>query len=469
MGQQTDLEKSIILNTDSYKLSHWLQYPPAIRYMNAYLESRGGRWHRTVFYGLQAFLRQYLVNPVTRHEIDLAEEFVSDHGLPFNRAGWMHILEKHNGFLPLRIEAVREGTVLPTSLVLVQVRNTDPAVPWLPTYIETALLRSIWYPVAVATSSYMCKQIIRQYLETTGTPEEIDFKLHDFGARGVSSLESAGIGGSAHLLNFKGTDTISGVVFARKHYDAVEFPGYSIPAGEHSVTTSWGKDSEQEAFAHIIDTFRGKMVAMVIDTYDAFQAIDVHVKALKEKIETFGGRVVLRPDSGNPVAMAASCLERLMNVFGYTVNSKGYKVLPDCVRLIYGDGINETSLGDILRELTMRRISADNIAFGMGGALLQHLNRDTLKFAMKASAISEDGKTWKPIFKDPLTDPGKKSKPGVLALIRHSNGAYETVPRETLGNRQDLLEPVFENGRILRSQCFDDIRKLVNQTQEHDL
>lgn len=466
MRDQIDLAKSIILNTDSYKLSHWLQYPPAIRYMNSYIESRGGRWHRTVFYGLQAFLRQYLAKPVTREEIDLAGEFVKQHGLPFNRAGWMHILERHDGFLPLRIEAVREGTVLPTSLVLLQVRNTDPEVPWLTPYIETALLRSIWYPVAVATSSYMCKQIIRQYLDTTGTPEEIDFKLHDFGGRGVSSLESAGIGGSAHLLNFKGTDTISGVLFARENYDAIEFPGYSIPAVEHSVTTSWGPEREREAFAHVIDTFSGKMVAIVIDTYDTFQAIDCHVKALKEKIETFGGRLVLRPDSGNPVAMAASCLERLMNVFGYTVNAKGYKVLPDCVRMIYGDGIDETSIGDILRELTMRRISADNIAFGMGGALLQHLNRDTLKFVMKASAVSEDGQSWRPIFKSPVTDPGKRSKPGVLSLVRHSNGVYETVPRQELGNRQDLLEPVFENGKILRSQSFDDIRKLVNQERE---
>lgn len=428
--------------------------------MNSYIESRGGRWHRILFYGLQAFLREYMIKPFTKEHIDFADEFVTKHGLPFNKEGWLYILNKHGGLLPLKIEAVCEGSVLPTNQVLVQVCNTDPKVPWLTSYIETALLRAVWYSVTVATNSFMCKQIIRQYLEMTGTPSDIEFKLHDFGARGVSSYESSGIGGSAHLLNFKGTDNGVGAYYALKYYDAEDFPGFSIPAGEHSVTTSWGKERERDCFGHMIDTF-SKTYACVIDTYDTFNAIDSHWKELKDKLIKSGGNVVLRPDSGNPVAMASSCLERLMHVFGYTTNDKGYKVLPPYVRLIYGDGINEESIGDILRELTMRRISADNISFGMGGALLQHFNRDTMKFAMKASAISNDGKLWTPIQKNPVTDPGKKSKPGVLALIKHSNGVYETITKDTLGNRENLLETVYLNGQIVRTQTFDEIRKRI--------
>lgn len=453
---------SIILNTDSYKFSHFMMYPQDIKYISSYVESRGGRWNRILFYGLQIFLKEYLSRQITKENIDYAEWFLSKHGVPFNRAGWDYILERHDGYLPLRIEAVEEGTILPTNNVLVQVQNTDPNVPWLTNYIETALLRAIWYPVAVATNSYMCKQIIKHYLEMTGTPSEIDFKLHDFGARGVSSYESAGIGASAHLINFKGTDTTIGIHYAQKYYDAEEFPGYSIPAGEHSVMSCYGQDYEYRAFDKFVDIFKGGIVALPIDTYDTFNAIDVYWKNLKDKIIKNKMRVVLRPDSGNPVAMAASCLEHMMHVFGCETNDKGYKVLPDYIRLIYGDGIEESSINDILRELTMRKISTDNISFGMGGALLQHLNRDTLRFAMKASACSVDGIKYRGIQKDPITDPGKRSKPGILALIRHSNGIYETISKDKLDERENLLRPVFADGQVMVETTFDKIREKVN-------
>ena len=450
---------SIILNTDSYKFSHYLQYPPDVKYISSYIESRGGRWNRIIFYGLQMFLKKYLSKPITKEDISTAADFLKSHGLPFNESGWRHILEKHKGYLPLQIEAVDEGMVIPTNQVLVQVKNTDPHVPWLTSYIETSLLRAIWYPIAVATNSYMCKQIIKHYLEMTGTPEEIDFKLHDFGARGVSSEESAGIGGSAHLINFKGTDTTSGILNILKYYNCSKFPGFSIPASEHSTIVSWGRENEQSAFENSINKFGDGTYACVIDTYDTFNSIDTIWKNLLPKIKEKSGRVVLRPDSGNPVAMASSCLEHMMHVFGYTTNEKGYRVLPNYIRLIYGDGIEESSIGDILRELAMRKISADNIAFGMGGALLQHLSRDTLKFAMKASAMSKDGENWIPIQKDPITDPGKRSKPGILALIRHSNGIYSTIQKSELEDRKNLLEPVFINGKIVKEHSFDDIRK----------
>lgn len=460
-----DLFNSIILNTDSYKFSHYKMYPQNLEYISSYIESRGGRWNRIVFYGLQMFLKEYLSRRITQEHIDYAEDFLAKHGVPFNRKGWEYILRQYNGALPLKIEAVVEGTILPTNQVLVQVTNTDPKTAWLVSYIETALLRAVWYPVAVATNSYMCKQIILQYLEMTGIPSEIDFKLHDFGARGVSSYESAGIGASAHLVNFKGTDTTVGVHYAQKYYNAQEFPGYSIPAGEHSVISSWGRTGEKAAFSDMIDIFSNGIVALPIDTYDTFNAIDVIFKELKDKIQQNNMRVVLRPDSGNPVAMASSCLEHMLHVFGHTVNEKGYKVLPNYIRMIYGDGIEESSIHDILRELTMRKISADNIAFGMGGALLQHLNRDTLRFAMKASAmrteLDADKNVWQDIQKDPITDPGKKSKPGRLALIRHSNGIYETIREDALGSRENLLVPVFENGQVLCNYSFEEIRERV--------
>lgn len=451
---------NLILNTDSYKASHYLQYPKDVKYVSSYIESRGGRWHRLLFYGLQIFLMQYLTKPISKNDILEAKEFLQMHGLPFNEAGWRHILEVHGGYLPLEIEAIAEGSIVQTDNVLVQLKNTDPNLPWLVGYIETALLRAIWYPVAVATNSYFCKQNILTFLKETGTPSNIDFALHDFGARGVSSYESAGIGGSAHMVNFKGSDTITGAVFAKKYYGA-EMAAFSIPASEHSTMTTWGKEHEFDAYENMVEQFANSIVACVIDSYDTKHAIDLWAK-LFPKVKEKGGRIVLRPDSGNPVTMASECLEKMMDIAGFSINEKGYKVLPDHIRLIYGDGINSQSLGDVLNELKLRKISADNIAFGMGGALLQHLNRDTLKFAMKTNAISKDGASWIDVSKNPITDPSKRSKSGRLALIKTGN-LFKTIRASELAGRQNMLTPVFKDGKILRTSTFDEIRNTVEQ------
>lgn len=444
-----------ILNTDSYKLSHYLQYPKEVKFINSYIESRGGRWNRVIFYGLQAFLKAYLSQKITAEDIKEAKEFAAPHGLPFNEKGWEYILKEHGGALPLSIEAVAEGSIVQTDNVLLQMKNTDPKAPWLVGWVETALLRAIWYPVAVATNSYFCKQEILRYLAQTGSPEEIEFKLHDFGARGVSSFESAGIGGSAHLLNFKGSDTITGALFAQKYYGA-KTPAISIPASEHSTMTAWGKERESEAYANMARAFGDSIFACVIDSYDIENAIWQWSKLMPD-IKARGGKVVLRPDSGNPVKMAILCIERLIELVGASKNAKGYLVLPDFVRVIYGDGIEPERIGDILGELEMRGISSDNIAFGMGGALLQHLSRDTLRFAMKASAVSSDGKSWQNIAKEPVSDPSKHSKPGRLALVRDEN-IYRTLRLDELGEAKNELEPVFRDGKILKEFSFDEIR-----------
>lgn len=452
---------NLILNTDSYKVSHWLQYPSEVKYVSAYIESRGGRWSRLLFYGLQMFLMEYLTNKITHEDILEAKDFLKLHGLPFNEDGWKYIVDRYDGFLPLEIEALREGSIIQTDNVLVQLKNTDPKLPWLVTYIETAILRAIWYPVAVATNSYFCKQSILQFLNETGSPENIDFMLQDFGARGVSSFESAGIGGSAHMVNFKGSDTITGAVFAKKYYNE-PMASFSIPASEHSTIITWGKQNEFKAFKNIVDKFGDSMVACVIDSYDTLKAIDLWSN-LFDEIKQKGGKIVLRPDSGNPVMMASECLEKMMELAGFSINEKGYKVLPDHIRLIYGDGITPQSLVDILNELKLRKISTDNLAFGMGGSLLQHLNRDTLKFAMKANSVSSDGIKWHDVSKDPITDPDKRSKSGRLALIYNGYGHYKTIREDELKDRENELKPIFKNGKILRTISFEEIRNRVSE------
>lgn len=457
----TSYTNNIILNADSYKASHYLQYPEGTTQVSSYIEARSGRFDKAVFFGLQMFIKEYLSQPITSDDIDEAKFIMEAHGVPFNEAGWRYIVEQYNGYLPVEIQAVPEGMVIPIRNAMVQVTNTDPKCAWLTSYLETALLRAIWYPTTVATVSYNCRKVIMKYLEETAdSTEGIDFKLHDFGARGATTEESAAIGGAAHLVNFMGTDTISGVLAARRYYDA-DMPGFSIPAAEHSTMTSWGKDNESAAYANMLKQFGGKdkIVAVVSDSYDLWNAIDnIWGDELKTEVETNGGTLVIRPDSGDPISVVTETIERLMRKFGYDINDKGYRVLPPYLRVIQGDGVEEKTIEAILETMKARKQSADNIAFGMGGALLQRVDRDTMNFAMKASAAKVNG-LWRDVFKDPITDQGKRSKKGLLAVVKDEQLGYKTIREQNLGQRENVLKTVFRNGELIQNYTFDEVRE----------
>jgi nicotinamide phosphoribosyltransferase len=444
-----------ILDVDSYKASHWLQYPPNTTAMYSYLESRGGKYPVTVFFGLQYILKEYLTRPIESWMVDEAVSFFAAHGVPFNEAGWRYIAEDLNGRLPIRISAVPEGTVVPVHNVLMTIESTDPKTFWLVSWLETLFLR-VWYPTTVATQSWHLKKVIYGALaKTADDPDgEIAFKLHDFGARGVSSCESSGIGGMAHLVNFSGSDTVQGVVYAN-HYYHHPMAAFSIPAAEHSTITAWGKEGEALAYQNMLDQFAkpGSLVAVVSDSYDLWNAVD-HLwgDRLRQAVIDSGATVIIRPDSGNPAQIVGQVLERLEQYFGSVINQKGYKVL-NHVRVIQGDGVNEASMSEILANIETLGFSATNVAFGMGGALLQKLNRDTQKFAVKCSEVTVDGKAIA-VYKDPITDPGKTSKKGRLALIKTDTG-YKTVASSV----DDQLVCVYENGKILQEQSLEDIRQ----------
>ena len=458
------LAKNIILNTDSYKVSMFKQYPVGTTGVYSYIESRGGRYDRTVFFGLQAFIKEYLLDPITQSDIDIADEILTAHGEPFNRAGWQYILDKHNGYLPVVIRAVPEGTVVPVKNVLATIENTDPECFWLTTWLETALLRAVWYPTTVATQSYTIKQVIAEYLEKTGDPNLIDFKLHDFGARGVSSLESAGVGGAAHLVNFMGTDTITGILYAREYYNA-GVAGFSIPAAEHSTITSWGRDNEVKAYENMLRQFAkpGSIVAVVSDSYDIYNAASkLWGEDLRDAVVNSGATVVIRPDSGDPIEVNRRLVQILDEKFGSTVNAKGFKVLNN-VRLIQGDGVNELTIRGILGSFMALGYSADNIAFGMGGALLQQVDRDTQKFAMKCSAALVNGE-WINVQKDPVTDSGKKSKAGRVTLWKSGGELASGVTAPTgwtdkgIGGWTPALVEVFRDGKLVSEIDFATVR-----------
>jgi len=453
---------NLILNTDSYKYSHFCQYPPGTTRTHFYIESRGGRYPQTIFFGLQMFIKAYLMPGISLENIEEAKAMVLAHGLPFHEEGWRKIWERYQGKLPLKISAVPEGFAVPTGNVLLTIENTDSDCFWLPGFLETALLRGIWYPTTVATTSAYVKAQLKIFHEKSSdlSLSHLDFALHDFGARGASSYETSAIGGLAHLVSFRGTDTVGALVQARQYYGET-LAGFSIPASEHSTMTAWGKPREQEAFSNMLDQFAkaGGVLAVVSDSYDIYHAVDyLWGEILRDRVQKSGARVVIRPDSGDPLTVPLKVIQHLMDRFGYSLNSKGYKVLPACVRVIQGDGVDPQSIAQILEKLEQEKISLDNIAFGMGAALLQKINRDTQKFAMKCSAVEVDG-LWRDVFKDPITDQGKRSKAGRLGLCREGN-QFETVSYEENldGN---LLRPVFENGELRIDESLEQIRARV--------
>ena len=469
---------SIILNSDSYKYSMWAQYPANTEYVYSYIESRGGPWDETLFFGLQAFIKEYLTTPITQEDIDVAEAIITAHGEPFYRAGWEYILSAHGGRLPVVIKAAPEGCLIPTRNVLATIENTDPHCGWLTSFLETAILRAIWYPTTVATNSYESKKIILNYLEKTGDPSLIDFKLHDFGARGVSSLESAGLAGTGHLVNFLGTDNISALLYAREFYGA-DMAGFSIPAMEHSTVTSWGREGEVDSYRNMLKLHgkKGSPIAFVSDSYNIYEACKKWGTDLKQDVLDSGAVVVIRPDSGEPSDVVVRCLYILEKYYGSVTNTKGFRVLNN-VRVIQGDGIDHATIRSILFCMEMAGFSADNVAFGQGGALLQQVNRDTMKFAMKCSAIGirvynvwneETNKLvskliWRDVFKDPITDHGKKSKKGRVTLWE-SGGDYISAVDQPLGWTDKSLGPwvnalseVYRDGVLVKEITFDEVR-----------
>ncbi|AKH17525.1 nicotinate phosphoribosyltransferase [Deinococcus soli (ex Cha et al. 2016)] len=453
-------DRNIILDTDSYKSSHFLQYPKGTTRLFSYLESRGGKYPQTRFFGLQYILDRYLTTRVTADMVEEARALIEAHGEPFPFDGWMRVVNVHGGKLPLEVRAVPEGTLVPIHNVLLSCTNTDPELPWLVGWFETMLMR-VWYPTTVATQSWHIREIIRAALEKTSdrAAEELPFKLHDFGSRGVSSRESAGIGGLAHLINFQGSDTLEALRVARNHYGA-DIAAFSIPAAEHSTITSWGKEHEVDAYRNMITQFSrpGSIYAVVSDSYDLKNAINtLWGEELKADVIASGGTLVVRPDSGEPPAMVRLAVNALAAKYGTTTNSRGYKVL-NHVRVIQGDGIDEQTIRQILDNLDVDGYSAENVSFGMGGALLQKVDRDTQRFAYKASAGLIDG-AYRGIYKDPVTDPGKRSKDGVLDLVQEGGRmvtkAYKTFDTDFPGS---LMRTVYKDGELIVRDTLETIR-----------
>lgn len=457
---------NLILATDSYKLTHWNQYPEGTQGVYSYLEARHGAEHpETVFFGLQPIL-QKLTKGITKDDIVEAQSLAAAHfGNPdiFNVAGWEGILNKHGGMLPIRIKAVPEGCVVPVGNVLMTVENTDDEFPWLTNALESLLLH-VWYPTTVATLSRGVKKMMQQKLiESSDNPDAVDFMLHDFGYRGAATHETAAIGGAAHLVNFMGTDTIPAMQLAQKVYDAdINSLAFSVPATEHSVMTSLGAAGEMKIVSDLIDAYPTGILSVVADSYDIYNFVRQMGRQFKGRILARDGVFVVRPDSitkqhPTPALLCAFILQDLWEDFGGQRNSKGYRVLEPHIRVLWGDGIDPQGIETILDTIADAGFAADNMVFGMGGGLLQKVNRDTERFAFKCAAQKRNG-VWVPVQKKPL-DESKVSKAGRMGLI-HTSGGWVTMDERTVETYRhtNILQTVFENGEIMKYYDFAEIR-----------
>jgi nicotinamide phosphoribosyltransferase len=453
------LNSNIILLTDSYKESpHAEQYPPGTTQVRSYFAPRvGARWDEYIPFGLQGQLKHYFTTPITKDNIDEAESYFVPHMGGFARKLWEHVLAAHGGYLPLRIRAVPEGTPMPVGVPTITVEATCPDCFWLVNNRETLLVQT-WDPSTVATQSREMKRIILRALQRSGSPERIYYKLHDFGCRGVSCMEEAAIAGAAHLVNFRGTDTVPALQYCRLYYGE-HMAGHSIPASEHSTICSWGQAHEVDAMRNMIKKYGDRaLYACVSDSFDVLNACKNYWGGvLKQAVLEAPGTLVVRPDSGDPTQIVPAVIDTLWQAFGGEVNHKGYRVLHPKVSVIQGDGIKVNTLDPILESVMSAGFSIDSLAFGSDGGLLRNVDRDTMRCAFKGSEVEVNGEI-RPILKDPITDPSKKSLSGNLGVYQDLWGKIYHAPYKK-GEPGLILEDVFLNGELLRDESLSVIRE----------
>ncbi|SYW01190.1 Nicotinamide phosphoribosyltransferase [Oenococcus oeni] len=458
------MKENLLLDTDAYKLTHHLQYPKGLTKLYSYAEARpGSRFNTVSWFGLQMIIADHLLGKVTNEMIDEAEEFsfltFGNHNF-FNREVWERVRDL--GYLPIKIMELPEGIEVPISTPLLTLESTEP---WFATTLNAleSVLMQVWYPTTISTNSMYIKKALLPLFEKSGSVAGLDLAVNDFGLRGASSLQSAQRGGAAHLLHFRGSDNLAADKVIADVY-GLKGRALSVWATEHSVATSYGPDRGEIDYVNSQLDRAGDndIISIVIDSYDSINFVRnvIGSKEIKNRIIRRSGRIVLRPDSGEPQEIDLQVLDILADIFGTDVNDKGYKVINHNVGIIQGDGMNRQTIIELYRHILHQGWSADNLIVGSGGGLLQEgFDRDTERFAIKASyGELGDGHGFL-IQKHPKQDPTKNSKSGRFKVIRDSNRRIKTVAIDAEGN--NLLKTIYENGNFY-PDSFQEILKRAN-------
>ena len=493
---------------DFYKADHRSQYPEGTTEVYSNFTARSSKLGKVmketfddkiVFFGLQYFIKDFLIDSWNKNFFEKDKDKVvarykrrMDLSLGEDAISMEHIEALHDlGYLPFKIKALPEGTRVPIGVPVLTIVNTHPEFFWLTNYIETIISSYLWKPITSATTAFEYKKILTQYAQKTGTALDfIPFQSHDFSFRGMSSLQDAVISGAAHHTSFWGTDTVPAIDLLEDYYGAdaeKEMIGCSVPATEHSVMCMGMEDGELETFRRLIcDIYPAGIVSIVSDTWDFWKVVTEYMDTLKEQVLAREGKVVIRPDSGDPVKIVVGdpdapegtpehkgAIQCLWDIFGGTVTEKGYKLLDEHVGLIYGDSISLDRANSILVALEEKGFASGNVVFGVGSYTYQFVTRDTFGFAMKATSGVVDGQR-RDIFKDPKTDSGiKKSAKGLLRVERDGNSFKLFDQQSEQEEGQGALEVVFEDGKLIQKTTLSEVRNLLEaevkqQMELHD-
>ena len=458
---------NMIMKADSYKFSHHMAYQKNISGMACYGSARVHHSTKIVVAGIQGLLKTNFTIPITLADIDEAEKFSLSHfgRKLFSRSCWEKVVNVYNGLIPLIIRGMLEGSIINGGDPIYSVICLDRELFWMAAYFETVIIRGVWYPTTVVTMDYHIKPDIKRFYRISGADMGmLPFALHDFGGRGVTCSEQAQIGGAAHMYNFMGSDTVEGILYANKILKS-EMAGFSVFATEHSIECSYGLDDAGEE-AYIASVLKhalpGTIVSLVIDGKDTMRCAAKLCTIFKNQIIASQAKVVFRPDSGDMMEIVPAILRMQESAFGVDwteIDGQRFKKIRH-VGILQGDGIDHMAIKTLLGNIVAAGWRADNIVFGSGGALLQKVNRDTFKFAQKASAILVDGK-WIGIAKDPITDSGKKSFAGVMTLVR-SRMTGQTQPADISHKLneefEDLHQLLYYNGKLFNETSLAQIR-----------
>lgn len=486
---------------DWYKASHFEQYPKGTELVYSNFTARSDKLSNlpnekdgVVFFGLQHYLLDHLIDDWSNNFFNKPLAYVLD---TYTRRAKQslgkepetgHIEALHKlGYLPLEFKALPEGTVVPIGIPMLTVKNTLPEFFWLTNYIEGSLSNMLWKACTSATTARWYRRLAEKFAKRTcDNTSHIPFQFHDFSFRGMGGMQDAAISGAAHLTSFSGTDTVLAIDLAERDYNAdaeKEMLGLSVPATEHSVMCMGTKEAEIETFRRLItETYPEGIVSIVSDTWDFWKVLDEYLPALKEDILARSGpmsKVVIRPDSGDPVKIICGtvqdidynysvtseemgAVEVLWNIFGGTINSKGFKVLDPKIGLIYGDSITPARAEQIFQLLEAKGFASSNVVFGIGSYTYTYVTRDTYGFAVKATAGIVNGE-YRPIFKDPKTDDGtKRSLRGFLGVYDYGAGKLKVHDGLDKEPTDDLLKTVFLDG-FIQEQDFQSIRDRITR------
>jgi len=480
-----------LLLTDGYKLDHRRQYPKGTTLVYSNWTPRKSRIEgiqEVVFFGLQYFLKKYVIEDFNACFFRQPKEKVIgqyarriNNYLGDNQIGTQHIEALHDlGYIPMVFKALPEGSSVPVRVPMMTMYNTLPEFFWLTNYFETLISAVIWMPCTSATIARHYRTLLDNYAaQTSSVPEAVNFQGHDFSMRGMPGIEAGMLSSAGHLLSFNGTDSVPAIDFLEQYYRAnsdKELVGSSVPATEHSVMSMGTARNEKETFRRLItEIYPAGIVSIVSDTWNLWNVATEFLPALKEEILSRAGKVVIRPDSGDPADILCGrpeakeererkgLIEILWGVFGGKVNHKGYKELDAHIGAIYGDSITIERAVQICERLKAKGFASTNVVLGIGSFTYQYNTRDTFGFAMKATYGEVNGE-GREIYKDPVTDDGtKKSAKGLLKVVSE-NGRYilyDQVSREE--EKQGDLKEVFRDGNLLKDQSLAEIRTRIRQ------